>query len=134
MDQAFRNPLAQGSYSVPEAARLVRVGGARRIYGWLQGHAGRCVGPLLERDDHPVGDTEELSFHHLMEVRFVEHFRGRDVKVRRPRIAASRLRDELEIKYSYECRTGDARWVPFEKKLGNIAKAAQPSAGCREGY
>jgi hypothetical protein len=101
MGQALRNPLAQGFYTVPEAARLIRVGSARRIYGWLRGYAGRGVGPLLERDYQPLGDTDELSFHDLMEVRFVEHFREHGVKVRSLRIAAKRLREELKTKHPF---------------------------------
>lgn len=101
MGQALRNPLAQGFYTVPEAARLIQVGSPRRIYGWLRGYAGRDVGPLLDRDYQPVGDTEELSFHDLMEVRFVEHFRDYGVKVRSLRIAANALRKELNTKHPF---------------------------------
>jgi uncharacterized protein (DUF433 family) len=101
MGQAFRNPLAQGFYTVPQAARLIRVGSPRRIYGWLRGYAGRDVGPLLERDYQPVGDNEELSFHDLMEVRFVEHFREAGVKAQSLRIAARALRDELRTKHPF---------------------------------
>jgi uncharacterized protein (DUF433 family) len=101
MGQAFRNPLAQGFYTVPEAARLIQVGSARRIYGWLRGYSGRDIGPLLERDYQPIGDAEELSFHDLMEVRFVEHFREYGVKVSSLRIAANRLRNELNTKHPF---------------------------------
>lgn len=101
MGQALRNPLAQGFYTVSEAARLIQVGSPRRIYGWLRGYSGRDVGPLLARDYQPIGDSEELSFHDLMEVRFVEHFRDHGVKVRSLRIAADRLRQELNIKHPF---------------------------------
>jgi uncharacterized protein (DUF433 family) len=101
MNQAIRNPLAQGFYTVPQAARLIRVGSARRIHGWLRGYADRASGPLLQRDYQPIGETEELSFHDLMEVRFVEHFRDHGVKVRSLRLAAKRLRDELKTKHPF---------------------------------
>ena len=74
------NPLARGFYSVRDAARLIEVGNARRIRGWLNGYPRRRVGPLLVRDYKPVGKAQELSFLDLMEVRFVEHFRSIEVK------------------------------------------------------
>ncbi len=75
------NPLARGFYTVPEAARLIEVGSERRIYGWLQGYPSRQIGPLLAREYHPIDKRQELSFLDLIEVRFVEHFRERNVKV-----------------------------------------------------
>lgn len=74
------NPLARGFYTVRDAARLIEVGNAQRIRGWLNGYAHRKVGPLLVRDYQPRGDAQELSFLDLMEVRFVEHFRDIGVK------------------------------------------------------
>jgi uncharacterized protein (DUF433 family) len=74
------NPLARGFYTVRDAARLIEVGSAQRIRGWLNGYARRKVGPLLVRDYAPIGEAQELSFLDLMEVRFVEHFREIGVK------------------------------------------------------
>lgn len=87
--------LSKGFYTVPEAARLIRVGSTRRIYGWLRGYNNSAVGPLLWRDFQPVSGKEELSFLDLMEVRFVEHFREHGVKLTSLRIAANALRQEL---------------------------------------
>jgi hypothetical protein len=78
---ARTNPLARGFYTVAEAARLIEVGNAPRIRGWLRGYPGREIGPLLYRDYHPVNRAEELSFLDLIEVRFVEHFREQGVKI-----------------------------------------------------
>lgn len=74
------NPLARGFYTVRDAARLIEVGSAQRIRGWLNGYPRRKAGPLLVRDYAPLGDAQELSFLDLMEVRFVEHFRDIGVK------------------------------------------------------
>lgn len=74
------NPLARGFYTVRDAARLIEVGSAQRIRGWLNGYPRRKVGPLLVRDYAPIGDAQEMSFMDLMEVRFVEHFREIGVK------------------------------------------------------
>lgn len=95
------NPLAQGFYTVPEAARLIRVGSSRRIYSWLRGYPKRNVGPLLERDFQPIEGSEELSFLDLMEVRFVEHFREQGVKVSSLRIAADALRREWKTSHPF---------------------------------
>jgi uncharacterized protein (DUF433 family) len=101
MNKATPNPLAAGFYTVPEAARLIQVGTSRRIHGWLRGYAGRGVGPLLTRDFAPLGDTEELSFLDLMEVRFVEQFREAGVKIKSLRIAADALRKELSTNHPF---------------------------------
>lgn len=76
------NPLALGFYTVPEAARLLRAGSTRRLYGWLRGYAGRATGPLIARDFEPVGRKEEISFLDLMELRLVELLRKRQVRPR----------------------------------------------------
>lgn len=95
------NPLAQGFYTVQEAARLIRVGSAHRIYGWLRGYPQRQIGPLLSRDYRPLGEHEELSFLDLMEIRFVEHFREHGVKVRSLRLAAQVLREEFKTAHPF---------------------------------
>lgn len=51
------DPLLQGFYTVPEAARLLRIGNPRRIYRWI----GRD-NPVLARDYEPLGGSQELSF------------------------------------------------------------------------
>jgi uncharacterized protein (DUF433 family) len=95
------NPLARGFYTVPQAARLIRVGSTNRIYGWLRGYPDRQIGPLIDRDYQPIADNEELSFLDLMEVRFVETFREAGVKMRSLRIAAQRLGEELKTPHPF---------------------------------
>jgi uncharacterized protein (DUF433 family) len=93
--------LAGGFYTVPEAARLIRIGTAQRIYGWLKGYPRRTIGPLLVRDYPPIDDQQELSFLDLMEVRFVEHFREHGVRVRSLRRAAETLRQEYKTSHPF---------------------------------
>lgn len=95
------NSLALGFYTVPEAARLIEVGNAQQIYGWLKGYPGRIARPLLERDYTPLGGRQELSFLDLIEVRFVEHFRTHQVKMRALRVAAERLRVEFDTPHPF---------------------------------
>lgn len=89
------NPLGRGFFTVREAARLIEFSDAHRIYGWLKGYPGRGVGPLLTRDYQPIEDHHELSFLDLIEIRFVEHFRHHQVKMRALRRAAELLRKEF---------------------------------------
>lgn len=86
------NPLSRGFYTVPDAARLIEVGSAARIRGWLSGYRQHGTGPLLQRDYAPIEGKQELSFLDLMEVRFVEHFRANGVKVRTLRAALEHAR------------------------------------------
>jgi uncharacterized protein (DUF433 family) len=98
---ATSNPLARGFYTVVEAARLIENGRAPRIYGWLRGYPKRDIGPLLTRDYRPINDREELSFLDLIEVRFVEHFRHHNVKMRTLRRAAEKLRSEFDTPHPF---------------------------------
>ena len=95
------NPLARGFYSVRDAARLIENARAQRIYGWLKGYPDREIGPLLSRDYRPINDRQELSFLDLIEVRFVEHFRAHEVKLRTLRRAAERLRKEFDTPHPF---------------------------------
>lgn len=95
------NPLARGFYTVGDAARLIENSNAGRIYGWLKGFPNRSIGPLLERDFQPIDSHQELSFLDLIEVRFVEHFRYHNVKMRTLRRAAERLRLEFKTPHPF---------------------------------
>lgn len=86
------NPLARGFYTVREAARLIEVGSPRRITGWLKGYHDRKVGALLKRDYEPLDGVQELSFHDLLEVRFVEFFLQNGIKSKSLREALKNAR------------------------------------------
>ena len=74
-----RSLLGVGIYSVPEAARMVDVS-APRIRRWLLGYqfkAGdtrRKSSPVWRPDLPVVDEILALSFHDLIEVRFVDYF------------------------------------------------------------
>lgn len=91
--ESTRNPLVRGFYTVPEAARLIEVGNARRIHGWIRGYADRSSGPLIRREYAPTQKREELSFLDLLEIRFIEHFREQGVRVQTLRRALETARD-----------------------------------------
>lgn len=75
------NSLALGFYTVPEAARLIDGGSARRLRGWLRGYPPRSVGPLVARQFEGEGERQEIGFLDLMELRLVEALRSNGVKV-----------------------------------------------------
>ena len=121
-----RNPLALGFYTVPEAARLIEAGDARRIHGWLRGYANSATGPLLHRDYMPLDKNEELSFLDLMEVRAVEEFRSRGVKARTLRRAIEEARDVLKTEHpfatQYVTYHGEGQNILIDKVLADSAK------------
>jgi uncharacterized protein (DUF433 family) len=93
------NPyLGVGIYSVPEAARLTGVN-ARRIRRWLRGYTfssgqeGRSSTPVWVRQLPIVQDHLALGFRDLMEVRFVNAFRGHGVSWPTLRRAAERAHE-----------------------------------------
>lgn len=82
----------RGFYSVQDAARLIEVGNARRILGWLRGYPGRTTGPVISRDYQPIDNYQVLSFLDLIEIRFIEHFREQGVRVQTLRRAIETAR------------------------------------------
>ncbi|MFD0934403.1 hypothetical protein ACFQ12_04290 [Methylobacterium trifolii] len=72
-------PLGIGYYTVPEAARLLRVP-ARNINRWLGGYTYTAKGvetempPLWQPELPPFGHRIELGFRDLVELRFVHAF------------------------------------------------------------
>lgn len=80
-------PLGIGFYTVPEAARLIRMP-ARTITRWLGGYAYTSGGkpgrmPPLWAPELPANDDRiELGFRDLIELRFVQAFVREDVDLR----------------------------------------------------
>lgn len=122
------NPLSAGFYTVRDAARLIEVGSAQRIRGWLAGYPGRKVGPLLVRDFQPIGRAQEMSFLDLMEVRFVEHFRDIGVKPQTLRrcieVAREKFKEDKPLLKQgvLFIPTDDRRKVIVEEVLKPVAK------------
>ena len=122
------NALAQGFYTISEAARLIEVGSAQRIRGWIKGYPNRKVGPVLRREFAPIDEKEELSFLDLMEIRFVEYFRYYKVSIRTLRISAEEIRKELNIQHPFATDKirfcTDGKCVYLEKILKRSAEEA----------
>ena len=92
--------LGVGFYTVPEAARLVRMP-ARNINRWLGGYVFRSNGkptrmPPLWTPELPANDDRlELGFRDLIELRFVQAFVREKVDLRIIRACLERARLEL---------------------------------------
>jgi hypothetical protein len=73
-------PIGIGYYTAPEAARLLRTT-PRNISRWLGGYSYRGVeAPPLWRPQLPrLGDSLEIGFHDLIELRFVLAFLDQNV-------------------------------------------------------
>jgi hypothetical protein len=92
--------LGRGIYSIPEASRLTRVS-SQRIRGWLHGsryqikREKRTSQPVIAADYARSGGAVSLSFLDLIEVRFINEFRGAGVGWKAIRVASARAREIL---------------------------------------
>lgn len=84
--------LGGGFYTAGDAARLLRIENRQRIYRWLGDDE---ISSVIRRDYVPIGKSQELSFWDLIEVRFVEHFRGQGVSLQFLRKVAQKARSEF---------------------------------------
>lgn len=92
-----------GLYTFQEATRLtgIKSGELRR---WLHGYKSRdkAMPPLWETE-LADSDLDGLSFHDLLEVKFVKVFRKHDVSLQTIRIAARHAREMFNSPYPFTC-------------------------------
>ncbi|CAB3755770.1 DUF433 domain-containing protein [Paraburkholderia solisilvae] len=98
-----------GLYTFHEAARLTKIP-LRDIRRWLDGysyrdktHAPVMVGPLWETE-LATDSLDGVSFHDLLEVRFVHAFRKHGVSLQAIRLASQRARELFETDYPFTSR------------------------------
>jgi len=92
-----------GLYTFQEATRLtgIKSGELRR---WLHGYkAGKKKMLPLWKTELTDSDLEGLSFHDLLEVRFVKEFRKHGVSLQTIRIAAHNAREMFNSPYPFTC-------------------------------
>ncbi len=126
-------PLGIGYYSVPEAARLLRMP-ALNIRRWLGGYSTSIRGerrrqPPLWRPELPVADGHiELCFRDLIELRFVNAFVARGVGLRTIRacIAAAREAVNDERPFSTQRFRTDGRSIFLDTIERQLADAPEP--------
>ena len=95
-----RDPLAGGSYTLKEAARLLGIDSAERIRGWVSGYSSRTE-PIIRRQYATIGGAQELGFWDLLETRFIDHFRKEGVSLQSLRKAAEAARRELKRQHPF---------------------------------
>lgn len=102
--------IGHGIYSVPEAARLSGIP-AMKIRRWVFGHHVKARGsdtveyrPGIWEPEYSDEEEPALSFHDLLEVRFVHAFRTHGVSLQAIRVAAAHARELLDTHYPFTCR------------------------------
>lgn len=93
-----RDPLMAGFYSIGDATRLLGVSHAAKLRGWINGWPNSNSGPIVDRD---FKKTSTVSFLDLMELRFVEYFRGVGVSMPTLRKAAEMARKEWSVQHPF---------------------------------
>lgn len=134
--------LGVGIYSVQEAAAITGVE-ARKIRRWLfQKEAGELAG-LWVPELYPAGVTDALSFHDLLELRFVAAFRKHGVSLQTIRVAVEHAKEFIGSPYPFTCKkfltdgrsifahtleeTGDACLVDLVRKQYVFQRVISPS-------
>jgi uncharacterized protein (DUF433 family) len=136
-----------GLYTVPEAARLSGIPAAelrRWLYGYRvgTGDAKRQMPPLWNPEPGAEG-VDGLSFHDLLEVRFIKHFRRLGISLQTIRLAAQNAREILGSPYPFTCRgfrtdgrsifaeaiaaSGDPELLDLKRRQYVIRNVIQPS-------
>jgi DNA-binding transcriptional MerR regulator len=137
-----------GLYTFHEAARLTKIP-VRDLRRWLNGYPYRAKDGV-EVDVAPIWETEladdsvdGLSFHDLLEVRFVHAFRKHGVSMQAIRIASQRARELFETDYPFTSRqfrtdgrtiftsaieeTGETELLDLVKQQYAFRKVIEPS-------
>lgn len=96
----MRPDVGGGFYTAAEAARLLGMQSTQRILRWLSPTPSGDA-PVISRTYAKVGREHELSFLDLLEVRFVEHFRSRQISLQSLRLAAKNARRELGVSHPF---------------------------------
>lgn len=136
-----------GLYTFPEGARLSGVPSAE-LRRWLLGYrrskgdSARTSPPLWTPEPQAAG-IDGLSFHDLLEARFVKHFRGLGISLQVIRIAAQNGREILGSAYPFTCRgfqtdgrtifadaiaaSGDSKLIDLRRRQYVIQNVVRPS-------
>ena len=98
MEAIESDPLLAGFYSIGDATRLLGVSHAARLRGWINGWPNSKSGPIVDRD---FKKSPTVSFLDLMELRFIDYFRGQGVSMHTLRKAAEMARKEWSVQHPF---------------------------------
>jgi uncharacterized protein (DUF433 family)/DNA-binding transcriptional MerR regulator len=100
---AGQSYLGIGLYTVPEAARLLRVP-ARKLRRWAEGYTfadGRFSEPLFQRDYPELAARRILTFQDLIELSLVSQFRQKGVSMPAIRAAAKWAAEQFRTNHPF---------------------------------
>lgn len=109
------DPLLNGFYTVREAARLLRIDSPQKIRGWIAGHSNSHSGAIIQRTHTPINNIHEVSFLDLMEMRFINYYRQKNIPLQTLRVAAKNARDELKTTHPFALSS--VRFMNERKKI-----------------
>ncbi|USQ95834.1 DUF433 domain-containing protein [Caulobacter sp. RL271] len=90
--------VGTGVYTVPQAARLIGAP-SNKVRRWIFG--GRGQKSIIEPDYEPIDGVNALSFHDLIEARFIRAFREKGVSFQHLRKVASKAREDLKTVHPF---------------------------------
>ena len=112
------DPLLAGFYSIRDATRLLGVSHAAKLRGWINGYPNSNSGPILKRD---FENSPTVSFLDLMELRFIEYFRGQGVSMQTLRKAAEMARRDWNVEHPFAL--SDIKYLTDRRQV--IARASK---------
>lgn len=137
-----------GLYTFGEASRLTKVP-ARDLRRWLDGYSYKSrakeakLSPPLWETELAGDEVEGISFHDLLEVRFVAAFRKYGVSLQTIRFASQHARELFNHPYPFTCRrfqtdgrtifaeaieaSGEAQFLDLVKRQYAFTDVIQPS-------
>jgi len=143
------NLIGVGLYTFQEASRLTNTS-PQELRRWLKGYAHKASGSDKRVHSAPLWETElaesevdGISFHDLLEVRFVQAFRKYGVSLQTIRIASEQARKIFNHPYPFTCKrfqtdgrtifaaaieeTGEEQLLDLVKRQFAFAKIIEPS-------
>lgn len=109
------DPLLKGFYTVRDAARLLQIDSTQKVRGWLTGHSNSYSDAIIKRTYNPINNVHEVSFLDLMEMRFINHYRQKNIPLQTLRVAAKNARDELGTSHPFAL--SGIRFMSERKKI-----------------
>lgn len=143
------NLINVGLYTFQEASRLTNAS-PQELRRWLNGYShkvavtgARVNSAPLWKTELAEAEVEGISFHDLLEVRFVQAFRKHGVSLQTIRVASGHAREIFNHPYPFTCKrfqtdgrtifasameeTGDEQLLDLVKKQFAFTKIIEPS-------
>ncbi|MDD5059091.1 MAG: DUF433 domain-containing protein [Sideroxydans sp.] len=143
------NLISVGLYTFQEASKLTNAT-PQELRRWLNGYAHKASGSDARVKSAPLWKTEladaeveGISFHDLLEVRFVQAFRKHGVSLQTIRVASEHARELFNHPYPFTCKrfqtdgrsifataleeTGETELLDLAKRQYAFTKIIEPS-------